>query len=101
MPDLTASKSLPLFLPWTTAQRAQVEATQLQQRLLEQELANLEQMMEDNKRHNEEGIQRLKEEWEEEMKKMKEEAERRKRDFRKVMRGMHGTVFTFTLLLLF
>ncbi|XP_077788311.1 guanylate-binding protein 1-like isoform X2 [Podarcis muralis] len=65
------------------AQRAQVEATQLQQRLLEQELANLEQMMEDKKRHNEEGIQRLKEEWEEEMKKMKEEAERRKRDFRK------------------
>nr|XP_028595909.1 guanylate-binding protein 1-like [Podarcis muralis] len=64
-------------------QRAQVEATQLQQRLLEQELANLEQMMEDKKRHNEEGIQRLKEEWEEEMKKMKEEAERRKRDFRK------------------
>ncbi|XP_061452236.1 guanylate-binding protein 1-like [Rhineura floridana] len=58
------------------ALRAQAEAAQLQQKSLEQDLARLKQMVEDEKRHHEDEIQLLNEKWEEEKKMMEEEAER-------------------------
>ncbi|XP_061452898.1 guanylate-binding protein 1-like [Rhineura floridana] len=58
------------------AQHAQAEAAQLQQKLLEQEQANLKQMMEDEKRSHAEQVQLLKEKMEEERRLMEEETER-------------------------
>ncbi|KAJ7304022.1 hypothetical protein JRQ81_011541 [Phrynocephalus forsythii] len=58
------------------AQRAQAEAAQLQQKLLEQEQDRLKQMMEDQKRSHEEQCQLLVEHMEEEAKRREEEAER-------------------------
>ncbi|CAI5781045.1 guanylate-binding protein 1-like [Podarcis lilfordi] len=58
------------------AQRAQAEAAQLQQKLLEQEQARLKQMMEDEKRSNDEQLQLLKEKMEKEKKLMEEETDR-------------------------
>ncbi|XP_034973751.1 guanylate-binding protein 1-like isoform X2 [Zootoca vivipara] len=58
------------------AQRAQAEAVQLQQNLLEQKQAQLKQMMEDEKRSHDEQLQLLREKMEKEKKMLEEETER-------------------------
>uniref|UniRef100_A0A670IN23 Guanylate-binding protein/Atlastin C-terminal domain-containing protein n=1 Tax=Podarcis muralis TaxID=64176 RepID=A0A670IN23_PODMU len=58
------------------AQRAQAEAAQLQQTLLEQKQAQLQQMMEDEKRSHDAQLQLLREKMEKEKKLMEEETDR-------------------------
>ena len=62
-----------LFSP---AHRAQAEAAQMQQKMLEQEQIRLKQMMEDQKRSHDEQCQLLREHMEKEKKKMEEETDR-------------------------